>query len=98
MIAGSPALPAREQQIYARYTEALAQLIAEETRSRAGDLRPRMVASALIGVHHALIAYVRERPEAGDTDRRRLARLVRQRGEDALALLSDGLGHYAAKR
>ena len=98
MIAASPALLAREQQILARYTDALAQLIAGETGSRAGDVRPYVVANALIGVHRALIAYVRERLEAGASDRRRLARQVRQRGENALALLSDGLGDYAAKR
>jgi len=98
MIAASPALLGREQQIFARYSEALAQLIAEETGSRAGDLRPYVVANALIGVHRALISYVRERLEAGASDRGRLARQVRQRGENALALLSDGLGDYAAKR
>lgn len=98
MIAASPALREREQLIFARYTEALAQLIAEEARARAGDLRPSVVANALIGVHRALIAYVRERLEAGVIDRRRLGREVRKRGEDALALLSDGLGYYAAKQ
>jgi AcrR family transcriptional regulator len=98
MIAASPALLAREQLIFARYTDTLAQLIAEETGARAGDLRPCVVANALIGVHRALIAYVRERLEAGATDRRRLARDVRRRGEDALALLSDGLRYYAANQ
>jgi AcrR family transcriptional regulator len=98
MIAASPALRAREQQILARYTDTLAQLIADETGSRAGDLRPYVVANALIGVHRALITYLRERLEAGTTDRRRLARQVRQRGENALALLADGLGDYAPKR
>jgi AcrR family transcriptional regulator len=98
MIAASPALLAREQQIFSRYTDTLAQLIAEETGARAGDLRPYVVANALIGIHRALIAYVREELEAGATDRRRLARRLRRRGENALALLSDGLGDYAAKR
>ena len=98
MIGASPALLAREQQILARYTDALAQLIAEETGARAGDLRPDVVASALISVHRALIAYVREHLEAGASDRRQLARQVRQRGERALSLLSDGLGDYGAKR
>jgi AcrR family transcriptional regulator len=97
MIAASPALLAREQQIFARYTDTLAQLIAQETGARAGDLRPYVVANALIGVHRALITYVRERLESGAGDRRRLARQVRQRGESALALLADGLGDYAAK-
>jgi AcrR family transcriptional regulator len=95
MIAASPALLAREQQIFARYTNTLAQLIAAETGARAGDQRPLVVANALIGVHRALIAYVRERLDSGATDRRRLARDVRQRGENALSLLSHGLGDYA---
>jgi AcrR family transcriptional regulator len=98
MIAASPALRAREQQILARYTDTLAQLIADETGARAGDLRPYVVANALIGVHRALITYVRERLEAGTSERRRLARQVRQRGQIALALLADGLGDYAPKR
>jgi hypothetical protein len=98
MIAASPALQAREQQILARYTDTLAQLIADETRARAGDLRPYVVANALIGVNRALITYVRERLEAGTSDRRRLARQVRQRGQNALTLLADGLGDYAPKR
>jgi AcrR family transcriptional regulator len=98
MIAASPALLAREQQIFARYTDTLARLIAEETGARAGDLRPYVVASALIGVHRALISFVRERLAAGVSDRRRLARQVRQRGENALTLLADGLLGYAPKR
>jgi AcrR family transcriptional regulator len=97
MIAASPALLQREQQIFARYTDTLTHLIAEETGARAGDLRPHVVADALIGVHRVLIAYVRERLAAGASDRRRLAREVRQRGTDALALLTQGLGDYAPK-
>jgi hypothetical protein len=46
----------------------------------------------------ALIAYVRERLEAGASDRGRLARQVGRRGEHALALLSDGLGDYLTKQ
>jgi AcrR family transcriptional regulator len=98
MIAASPALRAREQQILARYTDALARLIAEETGARPGDLRPYVLANALIGIHRALIAYVREQLEAGPVDRRRLARQVRRRGDEALALLADGLRDYGAKR
>jgi AcrR family transcriptional regulator len=98
MIAASPALLAREQQILARYTDALARVIADEVGAKAGDLKPYVMANALMGVHRGLIAYVRERLEAGVTDRRRLARQVRRLGEDALALLSVGLGDYGAKR
>ena len=81
MIAASPALLAREQQILARTTDALATLIAKETGSSAGDVRAHVVASALIGVHRALIAYVRQRLEAGTPARCRPARDVRGRGE-----------------
>jgi len=97
MIAASPALLAREQQILARYTDALAQLIAEETGAGADDLRPYVAANAMIGVHRALITYVRELLAAGRPTRGRLARDVRDRGEKALALLDDGLSDYARK-
>jgi AcrR family transcriptional regulator len=98
MIAASPALLAREQQIFARYTESLRRVIAAETKAAAGDLRPGVAAHALIGVHRTLIGYVRYRLATGTPDRRRLARDVRSRGEAALALLADGLGDYARKR
>jgi AcrR family transcriptional regulator len=97
MIAASPALLTREQLIFARYTDTLAQLIAAETSSSTDDPRPFVVASALIGVHRALISYICGRLEAAVGDRRRLARQVRRHGENALALLSNGLGDYAAK-
>ncbi|MGB0097831.1 MAG: TetR family transcriptional regulator [Solirubrobacteraceae bacterium] len=97
-IAASPALQAREQQVLARYTDALASLIAEETSAPPGDLRSYAAASALIGVHRALINYVRQCVESGLPDRRRLARDIRSRGRVALDLLADGLGEYARKR
>jgi AcrR family transcriptional regulator len=97
MIAASPALLAREQQIFARYTETLAHLLGEETGARTGDPRPYVVANALIGVHRALISHVRERLNGPIADRRRLARELRERGEAALALLAEGLGDYAPK-
>jgi len=98
MITRSPSLKARERQIVARSAERLAALIAAEIRAPAGDLRPRVTATAMIGLHHALIAYVRERLADGERDRRRLARDVRRRGDAALALLAHGLGDYARKR
>ncbi len=98
MIAMSPALLAREQQIFGRYTDALTDLIAAETRAAAGDLRPAVTASALIGVHRALITYTRKRIANDRVDRRRLSRDLRRRGEAALTLLANGLGDYARKR
>jgi hypothetical protein len=97
MIAASPALLAREEHIFARYTRTLASLVAEEVKAPDGDLRPLVAANALIGVHRGLIDYVRERLKSPDVDRRRLARDYRRRGLEALALLRDGLGEYARK-
>jgi AcrR family transcriptional regulator len=97
-IATSPALLAREQQVLARFTEALGKLLADETGAGRGDIRPYVAANALMGVHRALIGYVRERLLGGNPNRRRLAREVRARGEAALALLANELGDYAPRR
>src|SRR4051812_25424073 len=54
VITESPALLAREQRIFAGYTDSLAALIAEETRARVGAIEPWVAANALMGVHRAL--------------------------------------------
>jgi AcrR family transcriptional regulator len=97
MIAQSPALIAREQQIFARYTTSLTRLIAEETGAAADDPRPAVAAAALMGVHRALIDYVRRHILAGNHDLPRLARTTRTAGKKALALLERGLGDYGVK-
>jgi AcrR family transcriptional regulator len=97
MIAESPALLARERRIFDRYTTSLTRLIADETRAAADDPRPAVAASALVGVHRALIDHVRRRILAGDHDLPRLARSTRAAGKKALALLEHGLGGYGAK-
>lgn len=98
MIAASPALLAREEQIFARYTRALARLIADEVQAPEGDLRPYVTANALIGVHRALIDHVREQLKSEPLDRERLSRGLRRRGQAALELLRRGIGDYAPKR
>jgi AcrR family transcriptional regulator len=98
MIAASPALLTYEEQIFARYTRALARLIAEEVGAPEGDLRPYVTANALIGVHRALIDYVREQQKNEPFDRERVARDLRRRGQAALELLRRGIGDYAPKR
>ncbi len=95
MIANSPALRAREAQILARYTDTLASVIAGETGAGRDDPRPWVTANALIGVHRALIAYLRQRILAGHDSLPDLARDVRSHGETALALLAHGLRGYA---
>jgi AcrR family transcriptional regulator len=97
MIANSPALIARERQIFARYTDSLAALVAEETGSGPDDLRPRVVAATLIGLHAALIHYVRRHVGEDQPDLRRLARGLRVEGEKAIELLEDGLHNYGVK-
>ena len=61
LITESPALLAREREVFERYADALAGLIAEEMGAAPGDVEPRAVAGALLGVHRALIDYVRRR-------------------------------------
>jgi len=96
MIAESPALLAREEEIFLRYTRSLASLLAEETGTRPDDVEPWVAANALMGVHRGLIAYVRLQVLAGRRNPR-LSRDVRAQGERALALLQSGLGRYAIK-
>ena len=94
MIASSPALLAREREILARYTASLAALITEDTAADPNDLRPWVVAHALIGTHQALIDFVRRHLADEPADAAWLAREVTARGRRALDLLQDGLAGY----
>lgn len=97
VISNSPALLARERQIYARYTDSLAEVIASETGADAQKAESWVIANALIGVHRALIESVRRRVLAGQRSPR-LAREMRAEGERALAALARGLRDYGVKR
>ena len=96
VVAGSPALLAREREIHARYTEALASLIAEETGAGQDDPTAWVAANALIGVHRALLDRARKGVLAGIPSPR-LARDVRFHGKAALSQLERGLSDYAIK-
>jgi AcrR family transcriptional regulator len=96
MIASSPSLLAREQQIFAGYTDSLAALVTAEQRARPGDLRPWIAANAMIGAHRALVRHARGRVVDGAASAT-LSREVRERGEQAVALLAEGLGAYAPR-
>ena len=91
MIVESPALRGREQQIFARFTDSLAELVAAETGARPGDIRPWVTANALLGVHRALIGYARERILAGG-ESAEISRDVRAQAEDALVVVEGGVG------
>jgi AcrR family transcriptional regulator len=91
LVAESPALLAREERIYAGYTRALAELIAAETGAHPDDVAPWVAANAMMGVHRALIAYVRGQTQAGERDPKRIARRMRAQAKQAVALLQGGL-------
>jgi AcrR family transcriptional regulator len=93
MILVSPALLAHEEQVYARFTAALADLLAAETQARPADLEPSLAAYALIGLHRSLLAYVRGETLAG-TPNATLARRVRAQAKGAVATLERGFGDY----
>jgi MftR C-terminal domain len=92
MIAESPALLAREQRMFAGYTDSLAALIAHEEGAKSGDIQPWVVANALIGIQRVLVGHVRRRIIEG-VPHTRIAREVRAQARPALRLLEQGLGH-----
>jgi AcrR family transcriptional regulator len=93
----SPALLVREQQIYARYTDALAALLAEESGADADDVGPWVAANAMTGVHRALVRHARRQVLDGAREPD-VAEEIRAHGERAFALLELGLGSYAEAR
>jgi AcrR family transcriptional regulator len=93
IVAASPALLAREQQVMSQAASGLAARLATETGAAPDDPRPQVAANALLGVHRTLIDYVRRRVLAGE----RLAGLpadVREVSAAAFGLLERGLGDY----
>jgi len=71
-------------------------LIADESRSSPHAVEPRVAANALLGVHRALIDYVRERTLAG-AGAATIGRGVRAEAKRAFARLERGLDGYAVK-
>ena len=95
VITESPALLARERQVFDQYALHLAELIAEDTGAEPGDATCRVVANALLGLHRALIDHVRDLALAG-ASAARIRRSVRSEGERAIAQLERGLGDFGA--
>jgi AcrR family transcriptional regulator len=65
LISASPALEAHEREIVARFTRRLAEQLASEAGAAPGDVEAIAVASALMGVQRAVVAYVRNSVLAG---------------------------------
>jgi AcrR family transcriptional regulator len=97
VITGSPALLARERQVFDHYARALAALIAEDTGAEPGDVVCRAVANTLLGLHRALIDYVREQALAG-APASRIHHGVRREAERAIAQIERGLGDFGIRR
>jgi len=96
VIVESRALVEREQQIFGRFTDSLAALLAEETGAEPGDIAPRVAANAMMGVHRGLVDFARRRILEGARPPG-LPHEVRAQGERALALLEGGLAGYAVR-
>ncbi len=96
VVTDSPALLAREREIFARYTASLAQLLADETGASSDSLEPWIAAHALMGVHRASIDYVRRRARAG-AGVSELARELPRQTRLAIESLERGFSGYAVK-
>jgi AcrR family transcriptional regulator len=87
---------ARADVIVARATQAIADLIVEETRAPERNVEAWVVANALMGVQRALGQYVRSAALAGRSGPS-LEKDVRSRGRRAFERLEQGLADYAVK-
>ena len=96
MITGSPALLNRERRVFDGYADALAGLLARDEAVATDEVQARVVAQSLVGVHRALVDYVRRRILAGDGDAG-LRDDVQARAEAAFSLLELGLDHYGIR-
>jgi AcrR family transcriptional regulator len=94
IITNSTALLAREREIFERYTRTLADLIAQENAMSSAEVEPWVFANALIGLHRAMLDYVRRQVLAG-VEIARIAGEVEAQGKRALARLEQGFGNTA---
>jgi AcrR family transcriptional regulator len=92
----SPSLKARERQIVANYTDALAALLAEETGAAPDEIEPRLAAEAMMAFHRSLIDFARRRSLSRRSSAE-FATEIRAAGEHALTLLESGLTEYGRR-
>jgi len=96
MVAGSPTLRGRQEQILAEHTQALAGLLAVDTGVAAGDPGVQAAAHALKGVHRAVLETTRRAALAGERGER-LAATVRNAVEAAAAAVGAGFRDFAPR-
>ena len=94
VIRGSRTLQIREREILGELTGSLADLIAEETAAKPGQVEPWLAAHAVLGLYASLLELARDRVLAGVSGPELSAELRRQ-GRRGLALLQFGLAGYA---
>ncbi|WP_254920830.1 TetR/AcrR family transcriptional regulator [Blastococcus mobilis] len=97
VIRGSRTLQVREREILGDLTNALAELIAEETGARPDQVEPWLAAHAVLGLYASLLELARDRVLAGVGGLELSAELRRQ-GRRGLSLLQFGLAGYAKRR
>lgn len=101
LVDSSAALRLRERDILSRYADSLADQLTSELGPQRADLRPAVVAGALVAVHRAVIQAARRGLLAGESADRLERRLVAL-ASDAFDLLHTGLaqlepsGHTAS--
>jgi hypothetical protein len=87
----------REREILGELTNALAELIAEETGAHPGQVEPWLAAHAVLGLYASLLELARDRVLAGVAGLE-LSTELRRQGRRGLALLQFGLAGYAKRR
>jgi AcrR family transcriptional regulator len=97
VIRASRTLQVREREILDQLTDSLAELIAEETQSKPGQIEPWLAAHAVIGLYASLLERARDLVLAGVGGIELSAELRRQ-GRRGLSLLQFGLAGYAKRR
>ncbi|MGY2084718.1 TetR/AcrR family transcriptional regulator [Blastococcus sp. SYSU DS0539] len=97
VIRGSRTLQIREREILGELTGSLADLIAEETAAKPGQIEPWLAAHAVLGLYASLLELARDRVLDGVSGPELSAELRRQ-GRRGLALLQFGLAGYAKRR
>ena len=97
VVRGSRILQVREREILGELTNSLADLIAEETGARTGQVEPWLAAHAVLGLYASLLELARDRVLAGIGGPELTAELLRQ-GRRGLSLLQFGLAGYAKRR
>ncbi|HEY7175003.1 MAG TPA: TetR family transcriptional regulator [Micromonosporaceae bacterium] len=96
LIADSEVLRVHERLTLARTADAIAELLAADSKRPTDRVRAQAVANALMGVHRALLDHARQRI-LSDDDPTGLAHDLRSASNDAFTLLERGIGEFGRR-